>query len=318
MQEYWFTRLADELDNLRAVLNWTLDGVDVELGARLVAALRDFWYFKGLLSESSAWIDRALETKSKISPAIWAKTINASSLIKIARGDFADGARLARQAHSLARDINQAETCAWASLFISISSMVPEVHKKEALTHAEEGLRLFQELDHKGGIVLGLNTLGELARLDGDYARAGRLYGECQTLSNELGNRRQEAVSLANLSYVAYHKGNYSQAIDYGKKALSLLNSLQVEHAIAIVLAIIAGPISASGKPKLAAHLMAASEAHLQAMGASIKPQDKVEIDQYKIVIGRQLGKTEYDIASAEGRAMTMEQAFVKAMRETA
>jgi hypothetical protein len=101
---------------------------------------------------------------------------------------------------------------------------------------------LFQELDHKGGIVLGLNTLGELARLDGDYTRAGRLDWECLTISNELGNRRQEAVSLANLSYVAYHECNYIQAINFGKKALSLLSSLQADHAIAIVLAIIAGP----------------------------------------------------------------------------
>jgi predicted ATPase/class 3 adenylate cyclase len=316
-QEYWFARLADELDNLRTVLNWTLDDVDVELGARLVAALRDFWYFKGLLSESSAWIDRALETKGKMSPATWAKTINTSSLITTARGDFADGARLARQAHSLACEINEVETCAWASNFISISSMVPDDHKKEVLSYAEESLRLFRELDHKGGIVLGLNTLGELARLDGDYDRAGRLYRECLTLSKELGNKRQEAVSFANLTYVAYHEGNYSQAIDCGKMALSLLNSLQVEHAIAIALAIIAGPIGAKGKPRLAVRLLATSEAQLEAMGASVKPQDMVEIDRYVTTVRKQLDQTEFNRAWSEGREMTMEQAVTYALGES-
>jgi hypothetical protein len=86
--------------------------------------------FYGLSSESSAWIDRALGTKGKISPAIWAKTINTSSLIKIAHGDFTEDAHLAHQAHSLSCDINEVETCAWASLFISISSMVTDTHKK--------------------------------------------------------------------------------------------------------------------------------------------------------------------------------------------
>ena len=315
-QEYWYARLMDELDNIRTVLIWTLDDVDLELGARLVATLRDFWYFKGLLSESSKWIERALETEGKISPAVRAKTLNTSSLITYARGDFADGARLARQALSLASDINDIETCAWAYLFISTSLMESDGQMKEILAHAEEGLRLFRELDHNGGVVLGLNTLGELARLDGDYARAGQLYEECLALSKEMGNRQREAISLVNLSYVAYHQDDYNQAINCGKKALSLLNSLQVEHTIAVFLAIIAGPIGARGKPKLAARLLAASETQMEAMGASFKPQDKLEVDQFKNVIREQLGKTEFNKAWAKGRVLTMEQALAEAMEE--
>jgi predicted ATPase/class 3 adenylate cyclase len=316
-QEYWYARLTDELDNIRAVTNWLLDDVDVELGARLVAALHEFWYFKGILSESSAWIDRALEAEGKISPAVRAKALNTSSRITFARGDFADGARLARQALSLACDINDTETCAWAHLFIGIYLMASDGQIKEVITHAEEGLRLFRELDHKGGIVQGLNTLGELARVDGDYPRARRLYEECLALSIELGNRQHEGVMLADLSYVAYHEGNYDQAIDCGKEALSLMNSLQVDHAIAVVLAIIAGPIGAKGSPRLAARLLAASEAQLEAMGASFQPQDKVEVDRFKNAVSEQLGGTEFDKAWAEGQALSMEQALAKALGET-
>jgi len=315
-QEYWFERLADELDNIRTVLNWTLDDVDVELGARLVAALRDFWYFKGLLSESSIWIKRALETEGKLSPAIRAKTLNAASRITLARGEVADGERFARQAHSLACDINAVETCAWASLFISICSLEPDSLTEEILMHAQEGLRLFRQLDHKAGIVLGLNTLGEIARLSGDYTRAGQFYEECLTLSNESDNRQREAISLANLSYVAYYEGNYNQAIDYDKKALTLFKSLQLEHAIAIVLAMIVGPLCASGKPKLAASLLATSERQLEAMGASIQPQDKFEIDQFKEAILQQLGEAEFNKAWSEGRAMSLEEAVACALDE--
>jgi len=316
-QEYWYARLTDDLDNIRTAFNWTVDGVDVELGARLVAALRDFWYFKGLLTESSAWIDRALQSEEGISPAVRAKTLNTSSLITFARGDFAEGARLARQALSLARDISDTETCAWAHLFISIYSMASDGQIKKGVTYAEEGLRLFRELDNKAGVSLGLNTLGELARLDGNYTRAGQLYEECLALSNASGNKHQEAISLANCVYVAYHEGNYNQAIDCGKKALSLLNTLQLEHAIVVVLTMTAGPIGAKGKPRLAARLLAASEAQLEIMGASIKPQDKFEIDRFINAIREQLGETEFNKAWAEGRAMTLEQALAEAIGET-
>jgi non-specific serine/threonine protein kinase len=316
-QEYWYARLADELDNIRTTLNWALDGMNVELGVRLVAALRDFWYFKGYLSEGSIWIERALETEGKISPAIRSKTLNTASRLAYARGDHTDGEHLARQALSLARDIDDKDNCAWAHIWLPSHLMASSDKIKEAMVYAEEGLRLFRELDHKSGITFGVNMLGEIARLDGDYARASRLYEECRALSIEMGNRRHEAISLANLSYVAYHQGNYDRASDYSKKAVALLNSLQMGYAGAIVLAMFAGPISAKGDPKLAARLLAASETQLETMGASTQPADKFEVDQFKEVIRDQLGEVEFKKAWAEGRAMSLEEAVDEAMGAT-
>jgi tetratricopeptide (TPR) repeat protein len=185
------------------------------------------------------------------------------------------------------------------------------------MTLAEEGLRLFRELDHKSGIIFALNMLGELARLDSHHARAGRYYEECLTLSNELENRRHEAISLANLSYVAYHQGDYNRAIDCSKKAVVLLNSLQMEYASAIALATIAGPIGAKGDPKQAARLLAVSETQLEAMGASVQAADRFEVDQFKNLIREQLGETEFNKAWTEGQAMSMKQAVAKVMGET-
>ncbi len=315
-QGYWYARLADELDNVRTALNCALDDVDVELGARLVAALREFWYWNGFLSESTRWIERVLETEGKMSPDIRAKILNASSRLAYARGDHADGERLARQALSLARDINDEENCAWALIFLSGNLMASYDQIKEAMTFTEEGLRLFRELDHKEGIVLGLNMLGELARLDGDYPQAGRLYKECLTLSKEMGNRQTEAKSLGNLSYVAYHQGNFNRAIEYCKKAVVLIDHLHLEYANAISLAMIAGPIGAKGDLKCAARLLAASETQLEVMGASVQPADKLEVDQFKKGIMEQLGETEFNKAWAEGRAMSLEKAFADALED--
>ncbi len=316
-QEYWFARLTDELDNFRTVLNWALDGEDVELGARLVAALRDFWYISGfLLPECADWIDRALQIEGRISPAVRAKTLITSSRVMYARGNFADSAHLAREALALARDINDIETCAWAYLFTTIHSMASFDQIEELRKYANEGLRLFQELDHKEGTACGLNTLGELARLDGDYARAGRFYEECLALSKEMDSSLREAISLANLSYVAYHEGDHTHAIHCDKKALSLLNSLPMEHTSANFLAMIAGPIGARGDPRRAARLLAASETQLEAMGASVQPADKFELDQFKETVREQLGEAEFNNAWAEGRELTMEQALHEAMGE--
>ena len=42
----------------------------------------------------------------------------------------------------------------------------------------DEGLMLARELDDKVRIAELLNSLGEMARLQGDYERAAELYGE--------------------------------------------------------------------------------------------------------------------------------------------
>jgi tetratricopeptide (TPR) repeat protein len=178
-------------------------------------------------------------------------------------------------------------------------------------------LRMFRELDQKTGIVYSQNYLGELARLDGDYARAGQLYEECLTLSYEVGNREREATILGNLSYVAYHLGNFDEAMDYCKRSLALASSLEMEYQCAIVLAEIAGPISAKGDPKLAACLLAASKAQFAAMGANAQPADKLELDLYKKAVRQQLGETEFNKAWDEGQRMTMEQALAMAMEES-
>jgi tetratricopeptide (TPR) repeat protein len=187
---------------------------------------------------------------------------------------------------------------------------------KEAITNAEEGMQLFKELNHKFGISYGLNLLGEFARLEGDYARAGRLYKECLAMSKETGNKMREVISLANLSYVAHHQGKFKQAIDYCRKALTIEVSLQMEYASAITLAMIAGPISAMGFPKQAARMLSASKGQLNAMGATVQPGDKHEVDRFTTDVRQQLSEVDFNAAWAEGQSMTMQQVIAEVMSE--
>jgi len=51
-----------ELDNLRAALSWSLDGVgDAATGVRLAAAALPLWFSTSLLGEAHGWTERALE-----------------------------------------------------------------------------------------------------------------------------------------------------------------------------------------------------------------------------------------------------------------
>ena len=57
----YYAPLDGELDNLRAVLAWSLGdenkGQATELGVRLAGSLSFFWYLRGMLSEGRYWLE---------------------------------------------------------------------------------------------------------------------------------------------------------------------------------------------------------------------------------------------------------------------
>src|SRR6185503_15069234 len=59
-QSTWLERLANDHDNLRAALRFTLEHKDAEAALRLCVALWRFWFWRGHLREGRGWLEQAL------------------------------------------------------------------------------------------------------------------------------------------------------------------------------------------------------------------------------------------------------------------
>jgi tetratricopeptide (TPR) repeat protein len=150
--------------------------------------------------------------------------------------------------------------------------------------------------------------------LDGDYERASRAYQEAIDIAREEGARLREAISRTNLSYVAYHQGDYERAEAIILEVITLLLELEDTHYITYMPAGLAGPVAAQGNPEKAAQLLGASEALLESMGISLQAGDQFEIERYEAAVRAQLDKATFDAAWGEGRAMSFEQALSYAL----
>ena len=58
-QEWWWTRLEEEHDNLRAALRWAIGGRELVIGARLGSTLWRFWATRHP-SEGRRWLEAVL------------------------------------------------------------------------------------------------------------------------------------------------------------------------------------------------------------------------------------------------------------------
>jgi predicted ATPase len=313
---YWSLRLRDEQDNLRTALAWSLGGVAAELGLRLAGALRDYWHYVGHSAEGLAWTKRALESARDAPQDVRARALNAAGELCWDQGDHQNGEVYNREALALYQAMGDQGGSAWALIFLGNHAMASPGECKEGIRLCEEGLALFRELDEKAGISLALNSLGELARSDGDYELAGRAYHEAIDIAREQGNKLHEAISHANLSYVAHHRGDHKQAEAFALEGLALLLELENTRYIPQGLAMLAGPVAAQGNPRKAARLLGASEALLEAMGLCLQAGDRFEAERNEAAVREQLDEAAFDAAWSEGRAMSLDEAVAYVLSE--
>ena len=305
----WFQRFALERDNVREVLEWSLEGGDVSLGVRLAAALWLFWYAYGHHAEGQHWTQRLLTRLGEVSEDHHATfLIGAGSM---AMTSDATAARpLFARALVTAQRRGEPLSAAWALAHMAVVGIADA----DAMASAEEALALFRTLDHQPGIAYALNVVGEIARYSGDDARARRAYEECLDVCLQTGETRRVALVYFNLAFLAQHEGDYTGALDATRRALQIARSMHNRGEMAWCLPIIAGSLVMLGQPQRAALLLGASESFLERIGAFNLPADKQEFDRIREQVIAALGNTDFQAAVAEGRKLTLEQAVAEAL----
>ena len=84
-------------------------------------------------------------------------------------------------------------------------------HTGESRAFAEEALALWRELGDGRGIAFSLWELGQSARLDGEFARAGAYTQESLEESRRLGSRPLMSAALRELGGLAHRSRNYDR-----------------------------------------------------------------------------------------------------------
>lgn len=313
-QLQWMSHLDAERENLRAALtHLTDDSVPREAaqdGAlRLAAALGFYWYKTGSVAEGTAWLERALDALPDAPALLRGRALHSLGILVAESGDDARALGLCETSCRLFR---QAGEPAWVARSLNsqggIARDTGDLDRAERMySESADIRRSLGDDDHASLAVVLCNLM--MVALDRHDLVTARLTGEEVLAMAADSDQWTHAVTLPVLADVAVEEGDLSRARELLQRALPVLRHLGTYRLVEYIDSC-AGLSAAQGRPDVAARLLGAAEAALDAMGARIVPADALHRERRVESARSQLGDDAFAELCGQGRSLSVEAAI--------
>ncbi len=319
-QVAWLERLERDHDNLRATMAWLLGRGEPEKAAGLGWALWLFWGIRGHFAEGRRWMEQALSAKGGAMPAsARAKALFVAGMMANYQGDHRSAEPLIEESLTLFRELEDKPGTAYALSNAGFAASGQGRHQR-AITLNAEAVDLFLEVEEKWGAAIQLCFLAVAWRDRGDHVRAKPLAERGLALSREVGERQAISAALYTLATLSQAERDHESARDLFEEGLKLSAELGNEADVAHCLEGLASIAGAEGRIVCAARLWGAEEALLENIEAAVYtyvPDRSLRRSRVAAARAR-LDEEAFDVAWAEGKAMTPEQAIEYALERPA
>jgi predicted ATPase/DNA-binding CsgD family transcriptional regulator len=221
-QKWWFDRLEQEYENLRAALHWSVERGELEVALRLGGALWRFWLVRGYLSEELVWLEPAIKGIEGVRASVRAKALLSAGALAYHHGDINRAEALCRESLTLFRELGDIQGIAFS---LHRLGQVASVRSNyiAARSLEEEALQLFKEVDDKEGIAYSLTDLAYGAIDQGEFMRARLMAEEGLALFRMSGDKRGIVYALLRLGRVYYFsQEDLASAYSLAEEALKI------------------------------------------------------------------------------------------------
>lgn len=310
-QEWWFTKLDIEQDNIRSSMAWALSGEDAEIGLRTVASLRDYWWYQGSHAEGWRWIEHGLEFIEDVPDKIRADVLLTGAIIAVLRHNQPMVDQFATDALSIYRESNDLRGVAW-TLIVKIGDDFDEQIRK-----TEEALDIMRSLQDIEGQAIALNVLGlDLLEAE-EYEQAKTVFEECMDISQQTGETRREVLAINGLGYAAMLQKQTSKAMGLFHESIALGNKLNFSNQLHHQLWACAVLFYKLDKLDVAMTLLGAAQSREQLTGQFlVRFTFNLISDSIEKLKSKLNEESTYQTAYEAGRKMSLDEAVAFALRE--
>ena len=350
-QVRWLDRLDAEHENLRAALEWAVEGGDPDVGLRTGAALWRFWQVRGHIEDGRTRLERLLDTDSGSTAARAAAQLTVARCAFI-QGDFGALQRYAEACIPVHRDLGDAHSAGFALMILGAATGtrgdtvrgVALLHEAVALSRAsgdrwleasclgylgivlarsgdvvdarcalEEGLTTARSLGDHRCVGWMLITLGRIARAAADREHARARVAEALAVQQRLGDRWGVSSALRETAALTLDDGHDDEGAASAliAESLSLALSVHDRPSVAAGLDLLAR-LHAGTDPVRAAQLLGCASSLERALNDPLTGPGRPE--GWVTALRATLGDPAFAEAWARGRAMSLREAVAFAL----
>jgi predicted ATPase len=304
----WFTRIEQEMPNLRIALRWALEEEGrVELGIDLADALGWFWYVRGDAHEALRWLSLAGSYDSP--PAKRVRLVYYAAAMQERLGRLRDAAAAFEDALSMFRELGDRNRV--ARTLNSLGGLAVDLGDLDsAVGHLEEAERILLEEGDEYGRAVSLVNLCDAAVAAGDLDRAEAFGRSSVDLFTALDNDWGVASGLRHLAKVSFARDDLEGARLRLQEALRAGREVGDRSATVRCVERLAGIAIRLGETVVGTRLAAASQRLRRELGDPLTPERREPFEAGWRDARTVLGDERFEEVWAQGQSMTADQAL--------
>jgi len=312
-QPTWFTRIEDELHNIREALSFALETGDASAALQLVVGIRRFWQIHGHLAEGRDALAAALALTPDEPSELRSQALNMAGILAGEQGDF----DAARASFNAALDDARAvgATRAISSTLVNLGNLAFFGGNLEAASELyRESIEHFRSLGDLRGEALANENLGLMALTADDIPQAVTWLTAAVDLARVGGDDREISAASRSLAAALLEFEKAAEAEDLLEESLDVARRLGDAHGIAVSLETFAGLAATAGEAERAATLFGASDAVRSAIGAQRQPDNQILYERWLARTLARLDTNAYSRRYEDGRGLTADEACALAL----
>jgi predicted ATPase/DNA-binding NarL/FixJ family response regulator len=310
-------QLADDLDNLRATLEWLYLSGDAQRGLCMVGHLRQFWYRRGHYSEGRAQAARFLDLPDAVHPTpCRALALATAAWLAHWQGSTAATAH-AEEALAIWRTIGDERHVPFLLLILGLTADLLDNDLERAQSYFEQSLAIARTVGDTVQIARSLSNLGELARRQGDADRALALIEESMHASGDAGQMQGYALALGTHVRVSLERNDLDRAAELAQEQLRLFSSRDDQWGILMAFHHFAIVAVARKQPAVAVRSLSAADRLQEMTGIMSHPLDRSLLDKAQSDLREMLGDAAYVAAWEQARTRSLAEAVAEALAVT-
>ena len=352
-QDKWLSRLEREQENLRAALTWALEN-DASMALRFGNALARYWEMRGYLAEDRAYMTQAVtRSKASVSKKVRMRALLTIANMSWHKGDPALTKAYYEESFQLAQELEKPLDMNRALTGLGIIEM-HEGRYEAARLRFEESLARYRAINNVEGMANLLHNLGSVNNLLNHNDLAAAYYLETLAVQDQQNDALLRARSLTGFGIVRCHQGRFAEAQDLFERGFEIIKKIGSTRGIANSLHCLGLALEGQGETKTAwaryaeslrlrfkvedqlgvaeslekyaqqaaaneqavraVRLLGAAEAIRESVGLGTLHYDQGECEATKQRAQAALSAADFQRESAQGAALTTEQAVEYAL----